>query len=707
MTPALASFTLVASHRGVSIIRATLVRICLLLLLLPCAAAWAQDGTPTERQRPLIAWDGDWQGAVGAEASAPFALRLPHVWTADMRTHDAAVVWYANSFTLTARTRGPALQLLLLDPVGQVEVFLDDADLGAVWGNGLTRALRLVGLSEGRHRVRLRLTASAIGPAGLGDVVLQVLPPVRVALLLPQPHPAEGLLTVRYRLEVDAPGPVSLLVEAFGPDRKRVAHTTSNFTLDGDAEGVAQLHIRLVVPWSPAKPRLYRVRVTLTRAGVPGDVADATTGMAAMTFARNRLCVNDAPIILHGLRIPGGVPDGFNATTVYDAEFTRLRQTGCTAVQADDGALKAVNDALNALYQTEFTRLRQAGFNAVMADGAALPDAAYTQADGLGLLIFGEAPVGPDGAPDVPAFLEQRAHHPCVVAWSWDAVAAPHTAVAAARALDPLRPVLVRNGDMSRVYGPGYAAGHALENVDFVWHAWDGGVLPGNAFLPLKKKKDDSQGVLVSNIALEQQIADAAPTGPRVLEIENHYLDTLRAVVELARLVKYPLGFFVRAPRGGTLSGLTTADGVPTRFFTTAVAFNQPLLVCLTAKPDVKLGQAFQFDGCIVNDAGVHGTAFRLYQQVMTPDGVLLLTRPHVVALSPGARKQPISGYLNEIAGVLGVYRWQVLLTDGASTYTSLRVPITVEVADTPPAALPPQPPATPPPAKLPTPTGK
>jgi hypothetical protein len=629
------------------------LRICLLLLLLPYVVR-AQDAALSMRQRPVIAWDGDWQCAVGEATATPFPVRLPHAWSTDTRTRGAGVLWYTNQFTLSPRTHALTLQLLLIDPVGRVQAYLDDTPLETVWGNGLTRAIRLAGLGDGRHRVRLRVDAAALPPtlagsAGLGDAVLQVEPPIRVAAVLPLPRAAQLQMTVRYRLEVDAPGPVTVLVEAFGPDHKRVAHWLGTFTLEGNVDGVAHLRVRKPEPWSPAHPRLYRVRVTLSRPNTPGDTLDCTTGFADAAFANNRLSVSGTPVILHGLRLPGGVPTNGNAWGAFSAEFTRLRQ---------------------------------AGFNAVMADGAALPDAAYTLADRMGLLIFGDAPPGPPDAagaypPDTASLIAQRAHHPCVVAWSWDAATAPSSTVTTARALDPLRPMLVRNGLRSRAYGPGTPGGVAFANYDFVRTVqWDGAALQGVALddAVLQMAQNGSAPLLMSHIALEPRSAGEAPTGARAWAVEESYLTALRAIVERVRLARAPLGFFIHPPRGG----LATSDGVPTRFFTAAVAFNQPLLVCLMARPTAISGQKIDQEAFIVNDALTHGTTLRLYRQLVLPEGAVLLRKPVAITLHDNERVKGISGNLDDIAGPAGLYRLQLLLTDGATTYASARVAVQV-----------------------------
>jgi hypothetical protein len=555
--------------------RFRLVLVLLILSVLVCRAALPLRG------RTVTPLNDGWEMTVTpaalaaglAKAVPARAVVLPHAWGAVLA--DAQAVEYARPLVLPDAI-GPAGVLLVIEnAVGSLEVRVDGVRAAGFTGNGLTRAVRLTGEAGSQHRLTLRLSRDGLPDAlraqcGLGPVRLEVLPAARFEALLPETNAARGTVSVTYRIAAEEPGPALLRLRLFPPDLTTTrALTERHFTVQlprGVLEGTYTFSIRKFQPWSPDAPKVYRVRATLQRGRAVQDSWETACGGSTLQLAAG-LRLNDAPLVLKGLRLPGGVPP--------------------------PGDL-----------EDELVLVKKAGFNAIMAEGAALPEEALALADTLGLLVVGEIPPDGDGRPDITAAVEAQGSHPCLAAWSWADAGGTMRDMPALRAIDHTRPVLVRSGAKSQFFNPPP-------------------ILLGRVFSAVEMTAlDDAAG---------RAALAAAETGTTPLlacalgggEDEDGYQDRLRDVVETVRRAGVPIGYFVRPLHGDTFAGLGTTDGTPTDAFTSASLYNQPCAIALRVKSAA--GGLLSLDAAVINDLSLAGS-LRLYVIVTTPDGKTSLT---------------------------------------------------------------------------------
>lgn len=664
----------------------------LLCVLVPTWGAKNPTPPPAVFHRATVSLNENWQCALDPNGAAPreqwanalpengHAVLLPLNWEHHPlhRTPDA-VEWYSRLFTFPAEL-GDAGALLVIDnPVGVLEVYQDGAAVATCYGNGLTRRVVLHGAPGTEHRLTLRLDRQALPAAiraqaicGLGPISLEVLPPVRVEACTPVVQVGDNNLTVRYRLFTETPCSATLYLELFvlGSDRATVRLTTPVELPKGTFDGEQKLPVKSWKHWSPGAPQLYRLRVTLLGPDKIGDTREVTCGICTAVIDHATLRIDGQPILLKGMRLPGGVPLLSQPT---------LSQT----------------------LDTEISYLRQAGFNAIMADGAALSEELLTLADRLGLIVIGEIPPGPpaDGAaqpsrPDIRTAVEELGHHPCIVAWSWANDGMPEGDLAILRALDPARPVLLRDSAHSQIVTSLTQPARPFEDVDATLTP----PMPAEWQTALRTRETANTPVLLSGIGVamappqppvvdtktllkdtEEELArNGALIMPGERTAEDGALAEIRSVVESMRRTTSALGYFVRPLRGGTLTGLNTLNGIPTGAFTNAVGYNQPCLITLRTASGVSATAFPQLEATVVNDAQRAGD-FLLYQVLTLPDGRTSITQKEL-KLS-GKRLQDISMLATPSARQPGEYRLQLLLANTIGVIASTQVMV-LRIAD-------------------------
>ncbi|HWF75260.1 MAG TPA: glycoside hydrolase family 2 TIM barrel-domain containing protein, partial [Solirubrobacteraceae bacterium] len=145
-------------------------------------------------------------------------------------------------------------------------------------------------------------------PAGIyRDVTLRLVPEAFISDVFAKPT---GVLSSAPGLDVEVtidaasapPGRMQLTVELLDG-----AHTVATRTVKPAIhKGIAAAHVNLgalsaVTLWSPATPKLYTVRATLTGKSVPAHAVSVTTGFRQATFTPGGLYLNGQRLQIFGL----------------------------------------------------------------------------------------------------------------------------------------------------------------------------------------------------------------------------------------------------------------------------------------------------------------------------------------------------------------------------------------------------------------------
>ncbi len=563
--------------------------------------------------RTVVALNDGWWCAVDRDGAAPRALwagtmpddasevALPLCWEHHpLKRNPETVEWYWRRVTYPARMASTGARLLIENPVGMLEVYIDGKAAGAYLGNGLTRQLLLQGAGGSQHLLALRLDRSALPEAirrgascGLGPITLELLPPVRIASCVALPDAGGNTLLVHYCLEAEEPFTGALHLQILSPTG-RVTQQTVALDMTGQGlEGERKLSLGRCPRWSPEDAQVCTLRVTLLCTDGTGDMCEKHCGASICKFAHGKFYVDGQPVLLKGMRLPGGIP--------------------------------LLTASLEQTLEHELTLLRRTGFNSLMADGAALPEQALTVADRLGIMVIGDIPPGADDA-TLGSAVEELGSHPSLVAWSWKSGTSPDSELAILRKLDPNRAVLLRNGAHSQILLP-TGAGIAFDDEDI-----DGTpTMPQPADWPatIYRWEGSRQPVLVSGFCLapaamhEAAGAPASAAGDASAEQggegENEAVQAaIRTVVESVRRSETSLGYFVRPLHGGSLTGLTTGSEIPTVAFTDAMGYNAQDLIVLRDARTPEAGEP-SINAVIINDSHFSGH-YQLYQ-VLTSRG--------------------------------------------------------------------------------------
>jgi len=633
-----------------------------------------------EQRRVTVSLDASWSFTIDPTGQAPADewatalpsakdIQLPHSW----RIAGESTAWYAREITFPGS--GQVDVLLNLDhPVGTLDVFLDGKAVAHFAGNGLPQVTRLQGDGGSAHHLALRLGHTGLPPStrlepiyGLGHISMELLPPVRIDALAAVMDPQQKTLTARYRLFSASPTMAALKIEVLSADGKRlIDRDQDTFGLPAAGmSGEKALTIKRLLNWSPRDPgNRYLIRATLLVAGKAVDTRELTCGACAATFSGDGLQIGGQALQLKGVRLPGGIPMRYQPTDGKKA--------------GEEQAVKETKPTLEETIRKELELAKRAGFNAIMADGSALPEEVLAAADELGMLVVGEIPLG-DGAPQIRATLEACAQHPCIIAWSW---AGSGDQVADLRALDPSRPILLRDGAQSRLIGPRETTGQAVSDLDVnlpiaqaeSW--WE----------RLQQLEAGSRPVLASGLGIAMTApANGAEDIRGNTEEGDRALSLLRSVVEsLRRDQHFPLlGYFVRLPEAETLTGLSTPEGNPTNALTMSLAYNSSCAIVMRVKPEVTVAEQTILDAAIVSDARLQGD-YQLYQVVTTPaDGKTAITT-HELELTGKSEQYDLLKLLSFTPDRAGEYRLQLVLSQDDRVIASTQVErITVSSSET------------------------
>jgi len=583
------------------------------MLALCALATFGFAASPERPGRAVTPLDAGWSCVTDDGPVA--AVTLPHRWPTEARR-----ARYTREIVFPDKMEDAGRWLVIEQPVGVLEVWLDGQRVGRVLGNGLTRRIRLRGAAQAAHRLELRLDRAGMPPplaaaaGGLGSVSLELAPATRIESLRPEFNPALQTLTISYRLVSAAPENAILRLRVTAPNERRPVYE-QNLSVAipaGTLTGDRTVSLRRFTLWSPDAPALYRLEATLTRGGRTLDHWVLPCGRCDFALNDTGARVNGKPLTLKGLRLPGGLPP--------------------------------LADTL----ERELRLARQAGFNALMTEGAAPPEALLALADTLGLLVIADvppatAPAGADAAPslDLAAMIEQCGHHPSLAAWSWANSAALPQELVALRLHDRVRYALIRAGAQSQAYGPVSALGKPFVEIE------GNDLARAEAHSPL----------------LASGLDGGTDAGA---------LERLRAAVETVRRAERPLGYFVRTPAGAALTGLGDKDGAPTRQFIAAASYNQPCIIVLRA---VKAPAGLALDAMLINDLSLTGD-YRLFGLYCLPDGACGLINQEITLT--GVRAQPLAPLAGVIFRDPGTYRVQLALADDDTVLTSAQLTVTV-----------------------------
>ncbi|MHB0938628.1 MAG: glycoside hydrolase family 2 protein [Armatimonadota bacterium] len=641
----------------------------LILAMTLSSAAKERSSAPVAAEpcRVAVSLDASWSFAVDATGQAPAdawanalpspdEITLPHSWK--ITGHGAA--WYAREVTFPGA--GPVDVLLNLDhPVGTLDVFLDGQPVAQFAGNGLPQSLHLQGEGGSAHHLALRLRCAGLSSStrqepiyGLGHISMELLPPVRIDALTAVMDPQKKTLTARYRLFTAAPASAGLKLEVLSADGKRSVDRHQE-TMSLPAAGVSGekvFTIKRMLGWSPREPgNSYRVRATLLVAGKAVDMRELTCGACAATVTDDGLQINGQPLQLKGVRLPGGIPMRYRPAEK----------------QAEDTALVPT---LEETIRRELELAKRAGFNAIMADGSALPEEVLAAADALGVLVVGEIPLNEGDTPLIRETLEVCAQHPCIVAWSWAGTGDQAGRIADLRALDPSRPILLRDGAQSRLIGPRQMTGQVVADLDLNLpvaraESW---------WNQLQQLEGGRRPVLATGIGIEMTATNGGGIRGNTAE-GDEALCLLRSVVESLRSDQYfsLLGYFVRLPEAETLTGLSTPEGNPTNALTTSLAYNASCAIVMRVKPAVDVSEQTILDAAIVCDDRLQGD-YQLYQVVTTPaDGATAITT-HELELTGKSEQYDLLKYLSFAPDRAGEYRLQLVLSQDDRVIASTQV---------------------------------
>lgn len=655
-----------------------LTLVFLAMALSSAAKERASAPVAAEQSRLISSLDASWSFAIDPTGQAstdewatalpsPATVQLPHSW----RITGEGAAWYAREITFPGT--GPVDVLLNLDhPVGTLDVFLDGQPVAHCAGNGLPQATRLQGEGGSVHHLALRLGHTGLLPStrqepiyGLGHISMELLPPVRIDALTAVMDPQKKTLTARYRLYSASPTMAALRIEVFSADGKRlIDRNQDTFGLPAAGmSGEKAMTIKRMLGWSPREPgNRYLIRTTLLIAGKAVDTRELACGACAASVTAEGLQINGQTLQLKGLRLPGGIP----------MRYQPAEKQHPVATQAD-----TPKPTLEETIRKELELAKRAGFNAIMADGSALPEEVLAAADELGMLVVGEIPLD-EGAPQIRATLEACGQHPCIIAWSW---AGSGDQVADLRALDPNRPILLRDGTQSRFIAPREITGQTISDLDLnlpiaqaeSW--WE----------RLQQLEAESRPVLATGLGIESAVLPNGAAGIRGNTTEgDRALSLLRSVVEsLRRDERFALlGYFVRLPEAETLTGLSTPEGIPTNALTTSLAYNSSCAIVMRVKPEVAVAEQTILDAAIISDARLQGD-YQLYQVVTTPvDGTTAITT-HELELTGKSEQYDLLKFLSFTPDRAGEYRLQLVLSQDDRVIASTQVArITVSASE-------------------------
>jgi hypothetical protein len=304
-----------------------------------------------------------------------------------------------------------------------------------------------------------------------------------------------------------------------------------------------------------------------------------------------------------------------------------------------------------------------------MVDCAACSTALLTCADRTGLLVIADIPLLKTMAaqpprPDISSMLEACGNHPSIIAWSWTGEIPSADDLALLRRLDPHRILLVRGPHGSLVFSPADMVGQPLSDFDALSYTQQQPWLDA-----LQQAENGTQSLLVSGTLPGD--GDTRDLGDRQREMAR--LCQERLTVESVRRARCALGYFVRPPRGETLTGLTTRDGTLTPLYLAAWSYNKPCSLALRMR---KQGEQYHADLILFNDDALPVLNLTLFQVLTPPDGLTVMQQvgEQLISLS-GERRQDLSAMLPAITlGDAGSYQVQYILNNDGKVFALSQV---------------------------------
>jgi hypothetical protein len=240
---------------------------------------------------------------------------------------------------------------------------------------------------------------------------LEPVAPAHVESLRIVPDIDAGTVQVAVAANNHIGGDADVSVAVFDGARQVQAATAKSAGL---AKGPFSARVKVAVPsaklWTPDRPFLYDLKITLRQNGKKTDEVRSYFGMRKTSLGKDahgtlRLCLNNQPLFQFGPLDQGFWPDG-----IYTAPT--------------DEALR---------FDIEMTR--KLGFNLARKHVKIEPDRWYYWADKLGLLVWQDMPSGdkyigghdpdikrsPESAAqfeqELRALIDGRGNHPCIVMW--------------------------------------------------------------------------------------------------------------------------------------------------------------------------------------------------------------------------------------------------------------------------------------------------
>ena len=292
---------------------------------------WLFRVDPDNRGLTEAWFDGPWTEA--QTITVPFSMESAASGIAE--AEGAAVVWYQRE---VIKPEGWDRRVVLRIGASDflTRVFVNGQEVGQHRGGYASFGFDIQhALMPGRNRITIRVEDSLSwtqprgkqagttrwpidydGVTGIWQSVwLEPLTAVSIESTACSYNVAEQTLNFRAFLSAQVDGEVS--VEVLDGDHVIASDTVQTA---GRAEIRTTLFIEDPILWSPEKPHLYEVRLTLlNRATGERDEAESYAGLREVSVTDGRLCLNGDPLYLRGVLDQGYFPEGWYTATTDEA----------------------------------------------------------------------------------------------------------------------------------------------------------------------------------------------------------------------------------------------------------------------------------------------------------------------------------------------------------------------------------------------------
>jgi beta-galactosidase len=416
----------------IAIVRRNELAACALLAMLATAFAPREAGSQGTMRRRVSLNDG-WEYAPGSGRGGlydgsleaePVSVTLPHTWNSADAVDPApgyrrSVGFYRRSLDVRGYPAGARFILYFEGANTVAEVRVNGRRAGGHVGGYVGFEVDITDYlkRQATNVVLVRVSNAddpALIPSSRSDFViyggltrnvwLRVVPPTRISHIsvrTPEVSRARGravaTVTIASRGARDT---VNVDARLVSPDGKIVARSSRRLPIAGDSMDVelALPAVRKPALWSPAKPNLYRLVVTLEGKGVARDSVDERIGFRWYEFrAHGPFFLNGERLLLRGTQrheegiwYGGALPD---------------------RVQVEDIAA-----------------IKEIGANFVRLAHYPQAPAVYRAADSLGVLVWDELPWDRGGVGDstwrdntkrlLREQIRQNENHPSIILWS-------------------------------------------------------------------------------------------------------------------------------------------------------------------------------------------------------------------------------------------------------------------------------------------------